>query len=270
MKQIKDKMRTIIVTNNHLYANMILKSFLAEYHDDVVGIIIPDFILPKKNFFQVIKYFLSKSIHFSTYKFIEKVIYEFKVRLGLGDMKSFETYLFLYGMKTEVFKTKDINDVTTIKYIRSLRPDIIYVVSFPQKIRPEVFTIPEYCINFHDSLLPDYKGMCPYFWTLMNNEEFTGATAHFIEKEFDTGKMLSQREFKIEKDDTAQNVYYKSNLLIRDMIKMVHKYIKSNNVESYEQEKGGRYYSFPDKEGYKQFKKNKKKLFKFSEVWNSV
>lgn len=56
------------------------------------------------------------------------------------------------------------------------------------------------CYNMHPSLLPKFRGPEPIFWQMKNASE-TGVSWHLVEKEFDTGKVVSQK--KILLDDGA-------------------------------------------------------------------
>ncbi len=264
-------MRIIILTNSHLYSNLALKEFLSKHKKDIVGVFMPDFLLPGKSFFGSVKFLLKKSFfEFCLYKWFEDKVYNFKLALGLGKLKSYSYYSKKYNFS--IFKIKSINDDETINLIRKLRPDVIYSVSYPQKISEKVITIPKLgAINFHDSLLPAYRGLCAYFWITANNEKKGGVTAHYIAKEFDTGDIVLQKEYKIDKKDTMQKVYYKSSKLIGETILEVQDKLKNNKVRSYRQsENGMSSYSWPNKEGYRLFKKNKKKMFKFVELWDSI
>lgn len=62
--------------------------------------------------------------------------------------------------------------------------------------------------NIHFSYLPQYKGMYTSVWPVLNNEAYSGATLHYIDKGIDTGQIVAQQAFPIKPADTARDVYF--------------------------------------------------------------
>ncbi len=58
-------------------------------------------------------------------------------------------------------------------------------------------------INFHDGPLPRYAGVNAPVWALLNGEREHGVTWHFIEGGIDEGRILKQRRFTLQGDETA-------------------------------------------------------------------
>ena len=56
-------------------------------------------------------------------------------------------------------------------------------------------------INIHPSLLPKFKGLNTYHKVLSNNEIKTGCTIHFVNEKLDSGQIILQRKFYINKKD---------------------------------------------------------------------
>ena len=66
-------------------------------------------------------------------------------------------------------------------------------------------------INTHPALLPKYGGKGMYGINVhkavvKNHEKETGATLHFVNEEYDKGKIISQIKVKVYKKDTAEDV----------------------------------------------------------------
>lgn len=91
----------------------------------------------------------------------------------------------------------------TYDIIKKLSPAIIIVSSFNQIIPKPIISIPRLgVVNIHPSLLPKYRGATPTVWALLNGEEETGVTAHFIENEkIDCGRIIKQAKLSIEPSD---------------------------------------------------------------------
>lgn len=96
--------------------------------------------------------------------------------------------------------------------VKTLSPDLIVVSGFNRIIPEDIIAIPKYgVINVHPSLLPKYRGATPTTWVLMNGEEYTGVTIHFIEdgKNIDGGRIITQAKLKIEPYDTDGSLRHK-------------------------------------------------------------
>ncbi len=91
--------------------------------------------------------------------------------------------------------------------IGELRPDLIVSFTFPYRIPPEITAIPRYgAVNLHPTVLPAYRGpnvARPIY------EGFgeIGATLHWTEAEYDTGRILSQHAAPLPETVTAEAVY---------------------------------------------------------------
>ncbi|MFZ3091848.1 MAG: formyltransferase family protein [Nitrospirota bacterium] len=96
------------------------------------------------------------------------------------------------------FKKKEAQDT-----IKRLSPELIVVGSFDQIIPDDIISIPRFgVINMHPSLLPKYRGATPTVWALLNGEEETGVTVHFIENgKVDSGRIIVQARLRIHPSD---------------------------------------------------------------------
>ena len=58
-------------------------------------------------------------------------------------------------------------------------------------------------INIHPSLLPKYKGLNTHERVIINNENISGCSVHYVTAKLDSGKIIMQKKIKISKKDTA-------------------------------------------------------------------
>ena len=68
-------------------------------------------------------------------------------------------------------------------------------------------------INIHPSLLPKYKGLDTFERVIRNNEVKTGCTVHYVNKKLDSGKLIVQKSFFINKEDKASDLKIKTQKL---------------------------------------------------------
>lgn len=101
-------------------------------------------------------------------------------------------------------KASSINSPEFKKEFEKLKPDVILVGSWGEKISPEIASLPKLgCINCHPSLLPRHRGANPYFWTIYSGEDLTGVTFHYVNEKFDCGDILLQEAVAIDSDMTG-------------------------------------------------------------------
>lgn len=143
------------------------------------------------------------------------------------------------GVNTEEFK----------KELLKLNPDIIFVGSWGEKLKKEIYDLPKIAsINAHPSLLPKYRGPNPYFWTIRNLEQASGVTFHLIDGDYDTGAILAQEEVKIYPSDTGQSLKDRTVLTARGVVCELLKALREDIIIPLKQrEDRASYYSYPDR-----------------------
>ena len=62
-------------------------------------------------------------------------------------------------------------------------------------------------VNLHNAPLPQYRGVNPINWALKNNESTHGVTLHHINEGIDTGDIIDQEIFDINKNLEVIDVY---------------------------------------------------------------
>jgi phosphoribosylglycinamide formyltransferase-1 len=90
--------------------------------------------------------------------------------------------------------------------------ELVVLAGYMKKIGP--FLLDAYknrIINIHPSLLPKFGGQGMYGMNVHTaviaaGEKTTGATVHLVEGEYDSGKILGQREVKVLPADTPQSL----------------------------------------------------------------
>lgn len=112
----------------------------------------------------------------------------------------------------------DFRSFSFIDKIRQLQPDVICICHFQKLISDEIIKIPKFgCLNLHPSLLPEYRGMAPQHWPIINGEKKTGITVHFVDDGIDTGNIIVQKEL-----DLGESEYV---FELQNRFKEIYKYI---------------------------------------------
>jgi len=110
----------------------------------------------------------------------------------------FDLVAMAYGkpspVAVPVLTTKNINEQNAREFLGALKPDVILLANFNQKLLPAVIELPQVaCLNIHPSLLPRYKGVDPVFAALNAGEQQLGVTLHHVAPEFDAGGLVAQQ-----------------------------------------------------------------------------
>lgn len=91
--------------------------------------------------------------------------------------------------------------------VTDLRPDLILVDSYSQRLTPELLAAaPHGGVNVHGALLPRHRGANPTQWALIDDDRETGVTVHRMTAGFDEGDVLAQSTVPIHFEDTWVDV----------------------------------------------------------------
>ena len=94
--------------------------------------------------------------------------------------------------------------------LSAARVDLIVVSGYHQLIPESVLSIPPLgAINVHGSLLPAYRGPCPWKHQVARGEKTGGVTIHVMTAQLDRGPILAQKPVEISEDDTGGTLFQK-------------------------------------------------------------
>ena len=146
--------------------------------------------------------------------------------------------------KIKVYTTEKINSPQWIAKIAAINPDIIFSFYYRKMICREILDLPKMgAFNLHGSFLPAYRGRCPVNWVIINGEEKTGVTLHYMIDKPDAGDIVGQKAVEIALSDTAKTLYDKLCLAAKELLNEVLPLIKSGRIPRQKQDlKAGSYY----------------------------
>ena len=156
-------------------------------------------------------------------------------------------------------------DITYYQHlVNEKQIDFLVSVNYRYIIAKDIFSIPNYSINIHGSLLPKYRGRTPHVWSIINGEEYSGVTCHLIDEGVDTGNIIEQKRVKIEPDDTGYSLLVKYQLLYPDILLSSLRKLEDNEPSVIQNESMASYYGkrTPDM-GYIDFYKPANKIINF-------
>jgi methionyl-tRNA formyltransferase len=94
-----------------------------------------------------------------------------------------------------------------VRQLEDAAPDVIAVWSYSMILPPAVLAVPRRgAVNVHGGVLPEYRGGHVMQWALINGEQETGATLHYMDAGVDTGPVIADSRFPIHPDADAAQV----------------------------------------------------------------
>lgn len=112
-----------------------------------------------------------------------------------------------------------LNDKGFLQRIKNLNADLGVVASFNKKLPKELLQLTkDGFINLHPSKLPHYRGANPYSHVIINGEEESAITLHYMDENFDTGDIISQYCFSLDLNETMGTLFYRTNLMCASML----------------------------------------------------
>jgi len=134
----------------------------------------------------------------------------------------------------QVFSKEDLNGIAFHKFLKK-EVDFIVLAGFLLKIPTKIIQMyPSKIVNIHPALLPNYGGKGMYGMyvheaVVANKESKTGITIHYVNKNYDEGAIIFQKEIPLTKKDTAADVAKKIHQLEQDNFPIIIEKFLLNN-----------------------------------------
>ena len=164
----------------------------------------------------------------------------------------------------------NINDAKSEEILRKLAPDIVVSNNFHQILSPRILSIPKIgSINVHPGILPLYRGLLPHFWSMVNQDKEGGVTIHYMDRGIDTGPILLEEKFIIEKKDSFYTTWQKTadsgSRLLKKYFRLVRNGHTFNPINKNSIQSKKTFFPFPNQETFLKFKANGYKLFRMKD-----
>jgi len=220
----------ILAMDDPLYTNRFIKQIIDARHNDIVGFV----YVPKGN-----RMTLGKDKSKAAYVFIT-ILHKIKIYLSKKIPFFTSPLVIEYARRKNIstFEIENPNSKKSINMLKGLNPDVIIKQS-QSIIGKELLRIPTIgVINRHNALLPKNRGRLTPFWVLYKEEKKTGVSIHFVEEGIDSGDIIVQETYDVDKRDTFSSLVEKNyKIAPRAMLKALDKLEKgdkdfiSNNDE---------------------------------------
>ena len=134
--------------------------------------------------------------------------------------------------KHEFYQTNEVLDL-----LKNLNIDLLVLAGFLWLVPDTILAnYPKRIINIHPALLPKYGGKGMYGdrvhkEVLANGDEESGISIHYVNEKFDTGEIIHQARFKIEKNDDLEIIKFKGQQLEHQYFpKIIEQVLKKNKI----------------------------------------
>ncbi len=109
-----------------------------------------------------------------------------------------------FGFKVLIPPEGNINHPDFIAQLRDeIRPTIALSFYCLQKFSPSLLEVFRHAINYHNGLLPGYRGLKATAWSVYQGDKETGFTFHRMGKELDEGPVLVQGAVPVSPDSST-------------------------------------------------------------------
>ena len=117
-----------------------------------------------------------------------------------------------FGVDTQVVKKRHLEDLAFINEVKAIDPSLIVLAGFLLKV-PKIFieSFRNKIINIHPSLLPKFGGKGMYGMNVHravigSREQKTGMTIHWVNENYDEGKVIAQMECEVLDNDKPEDI----------------------------------------------------------------
>ncbi len=116
------------------------------------------------------------------------------------------------GIKGYYLPISAIDSGELLEVLAELSPDLIVLAGFLRKIPAQVIaSYPEAIINVHPALLPRHGGPGMYGKNVHNavldaKDGESGITIHYVNEEYDKGRIIAKFHCAVESEDTADSL----------------------------------------------------------------
>jgi methionyl-tRNA formyltransferase len=121
-----------------------------------------------------------------------------------GVPRSVEAVAARHGVPVRELPT--INDSRYLGTLAERDVDVLLSVAAPEIFRSEALGAAPHVLNVHNGRLPDYRGMMPTFWALLDGADRVVVTVHEMAERLDAGAVVAEFEVPVGPRDSAFDV----------------------------------------------------------------
>lgn len=128
--------------------------------------------------------------------------------------------------------SEDINNKNTYNWIKKMNPDLIICLGWSRLLSKKLLSLPKIgSIGYHPADIPNNKGRHPIIWCLALGLKKTASTFFLMNEKPDSGKIISKKFLKMNKNFYVKDVYEKlSQIASKQLINILKKIQKQKKI----------------------------------------
>ncbi|MHC4974323.1 MAG: formyltransferase family protein [Planctomycetota bacterium] len=265
-------MRIVFCMSDYVLHNRILSDYLAARPGDSVAVIKVPLVLKGKGRVETARRMVPRLSR----RFLLGKLLEFCVLLAVtlvpkilrrgAVFRRLRRIARLHGLP--FWKTQNIMSEETLAFLRAQDPDVV-VTMVHQILKRPLIEIPRHgVVNLHPGVLPDFRGIQPYFWELSEGSLRGGATLHLIEDEtIDTGGVLAHASYATWPGMSVQLNYYLTSQVTAQVLPACLESLVQGRLQPRPQDPdAGAYYRWPDSAAYDRLEARGHRLLKWRDL----
>ena len=147
--------------------------------------------------------------------------------------------------KINTFQPRKVNENNFVSKLRGYSSDLFVLAGYNQILKKDLINVPRLgAFNLHGGKLPEYRGVAPINWQIINGETKGGCCIILLDEGIDTGDIVEQAYYDISENDTAGDVINKQLKLFPPMLISAIENIRRNKLTRVKQDLSmGAYYT---------------------------
>ena len=140
-----------------------------------------------------------------------------------------------------------VNDPEFLAELARENVDVLLSVAAPEIFGPDALAATPLVLNVHSGKLPDYRGMMPTFWALLNGEREIIVTVHEMAERLDAGAVLAEYPVAVDSNETAFDLAARAKVIAgREVGRLLSRLATDPRPQpAGAAREGGNYYGFP-------------------------
>lgn len=181
----------------------------------------------------------------------------------------------VYRNRLFIYRVPDVNSVDFVKLLKKENITVGISIRCYQKFGENIIKYfqekkqhPNFFVNLHPGLLPEYRGVTTFCRSMQNNEKKAGFTLHHINTSWDSGDIIYRRSKVLDYSiSVIGNMSLQYKIASSMVLSAVHKTSAQQSLPSYPQsKKRARYYTHPSREDFIDFKEKRINLVSKKEI----
>lgn len=246
-------MKIVFLAVDDEFAGAMQKYVYEKHPEWVIGSVISTCPIYKKSKMGAVLFIIKQS----GFLYFAEMVRMKLLRKKFGKKKHVTPSLLAKQHNVEIFYCKNINDEQSLSQIRKWKPDLIISTNFSHyvgKMAREI--VPVGAWNLHKSFLPNFRGMAPNFYVLLESGKMAGVTLHKIARGFDTGDIITQTEIPVRHNDTVYSLNKRTSDEGGRMLAKFLEAVDLSNIATTPQSEGEwGYYTYPNRKQIIEFRK---------------